>query len=529
MSRLFRTVLLLAGLAAIAGAGTAPSTAAGLVKLSPYHEPPWLIQRGKPVTLAYALLDGSVKGTLYVRNSLQANYTRLTLTRGAYCPGDPVDAAAMRRDKVCGDALVAHVPRRLAAGSKLFYYAALRDPASGRSATVPAGGAEKPQRVWIVDRFLAASLGTHQFGRVRAPDAIVARAGPNDVGLTCCADPPGGDGPSSFDIAPDGSIWVLDRLNHRLLVWRAGHPAHPARSVTLPRNLNVSDFSVGRNGTIFIRAGDTADLGNGNKDHLYALTATGRLHWQAPTTAGIATAQLQLGPNGALYAVQACGLTCAPFGGHVLWTPLTTRAGRPLSLAERAEGTSPFEPLPSGLRLVTELFASPSPTGRLWARSTCSLRYGSGPTEGSTSSAQTSKREQASPGTRSGPRSGGFEEDRQMEALSEMRCVACRRDAPTVTEAEIAELHPQVSEWEIVQQEGIKKLSRVFPFDDFAKALAFTNALGKLAEEEGHHPTLVTEWGRTTVTWWTHKIKGLHRNDFVMAAKADELYRRLSV
>lgn len=355
MSRLFRTILLLAGLAAIAGAGTGPSTAAGLVKLSPYHEPPWLIQRGKPVTLAYALLDGSVKGTLYVRNSLQGSYTRLSLTRGAYCPGDPVDAAAMRRDKVCGDALVAHVPGRLAAGSKLFYYAALRDPVSGRSATVPAGGAEKPQRVWIVDRFLATSLGAHQFGRVRAPDAIVARAGPDDVGLMCCADPPGGDGPSSFDIAPDGSIWVLDRLNHRLLVWRAGHPARPVRSVTLPRKLDVSDFALGRNGTIFIRAGDTADLGKGSKHHLYALTATGRLHWQAPATAGIATAQLQLGPDGALYAVQACGLGCAPFGGHVVWTPLTTRAGRPLSLAERAEGTSPFEPLPGGLRLVTEL------------------------------------------------------------------------------------------------------------------------------------------------------------------------------
>jgi len=116
-----------------------------------------------------------------------------------------------------------------------------------------------------------------------------------------------------------------------------------------------------------------------------------------------------------------------------------------------------------------------------------------------------------------------------MEALSEMRCVACRRDAPTVTEAEIAELQPQVPEWEIVEQQGIKKLSRAFRFDDFAKALAFTNALGELAEEEGHHPTLLTEWGRTTVTWWTHKIKGLHRNDFVMAAKAEELYRRLSL
>jgi 4a-hydroxytetrahydrobiopterin dehydratase len=111
-----------------------------------------------------------------------------------------------------------------------------------------------------------------------------------------------------------------------------------------------------------------------------------------------------------------------------------------------------------------------------------------------------------------------------MEALREMSCIACRRDAPTVTEAEIAELYPQVPEWEIVEQEGIKKLRRVFRFDDFAQALAFTNALGELAEEEGHHPALLTEWGRTTVTWWTHKIKGLHRNDFVMAAKADELY-----
>jgi len=116
-----------------------------------------------------------------------------------------------------------------------------------------------------------------------------------------------------------------------------------------------------------------------------------------------------------------------------------------------------------------------------------------------------------------------------VEALKEMSCVACRSNAPAVTEAEIAELQPQISEWEIVEQDGIRKLTRVFRFDDFAKALAFTHALGELAEEEGHHPALLTEWGRTTVTWWTHKIKGLHRNDFVMAAKADELYRRLSL
>jgi 4a-hydroxytetrahydrobiopterin dehydratase len=113
-----------------------------------------------------------------------------------------------------------------------------------------------------------------------------------------------------------------------------------------------------------------------------------------------------------------------------------------------------------------------------------------------------------------------------MESLARMHCVACRRDAPTVTDAEIAELQPHVVDWEIVAPDGIKRLRRVFAFDDFAQALAFTTEIGELAEEEGHHPALLTEWGRTTVTWWTHKIKGLHRNDFIMAAKTDELSRR---
>ena len=110
-----------------------------------------------------------------------------------------------------------------------------------------------------------------------------------------------------------------------------------------------------------------------------------------------------------------------------------------------------------------------------------------------------------------------------MVSLTGETCVACRRDAPTVTQAEIDELHPQVRDWELVEIDGIKRLRRVFPFDDFAQALAFTQRVGELAEREGHHPALLTEWGRTTVSWWTHKIKGLHRNDFVMAAKTDEL------
>jgi 4a-hydroxytetrahydrobiopterin dehydratase len=99
------------------------------------------------------------------------------------------------------------------------------------------------------------------------------------------------------------------------------------------------------------------------------------------------------------------------------------------------------------------------------------------------------------------------------------------QDAPTVTDGEIAEFHPQVPDWEIVELDGIKRLRRVFSLDDFELALEFTNMVGELAEEEGHHPALLTEWGRTTVTWWTHKIKGLHRNDLIMAAKTDELYQ----
>lgn len=83
-----------------------------------------------------------------------------------------------------------------------------------------------------------------------------------------------------------------------------------------------------------------------------------------------------------------------------------------------------------------------------------------------------------------------------------MKCVACRKDEPTVTDAEIAEFQPQASDWEIVELDGIKRLRPVFSFD-FVQALEFTNKVGVLAEDEGHHPALLTEWGRTTVTWWT--------------------------
>ena len=111
-----------------------------------------------------------------------------------------------------------------------------------------------------------------------------------------------------------------------------------------------------------------------------------------------------------------------------------------------------------------------------------------------------------------------------METLTQMKCVACRKGEPMVTEAEIAELHPQVAGWQIVERDGIQRLERIFKLQNFVQALAFTNTVGEIAEAEGHHPALLTEWGKVTVTWWTHKIGGLHRNDFIMAAKTDQAY-----
>ena len=111
-----------------------------------------------------------------------------------------------------------------------------------------------------------------------------------------------------------------------------------------------------------------------------------------------------------------------------------------------------------------------------------------------------------------------------MVELRRERCMACRRDSPRVTDQDIAELHPAVPDWEITREDGVMHLERSFKFDDFAQAVAFADGVARVAEGEDHHPRLTVEWGRVGVEWWTHKIKGLHRNDFIMAAKTDEIF-----
>jgi 4a-hydroxytetrahydrobiopterin dehydratase len=117
----------------------------------------------------------------------------------------------------------------------------------------------------------------------------------------------------------------------------------------------------------------------------------------------------------------------------------------------------------------------------------------------------------------------------RMSTLQDSRCTACRADAPRVTDPEIAELKPQIPDWQIVERDGIPQLERVFRLKNFVEALEFTNKVGALAESEGHHPAILTQWGSVAVTWWTHKIRGLHRNDFIMASKTDRLAAELPV
>ncbi|MDO5768887.1 MAG: 4a-hydroxytetrahydrobiopterin dehydratase [Psychrobacter sp.] len=126
-----------------------------------------------------------------------------------------------------------------------------------------------------------------------------------------------------------------------------------------------------------------------------------------------------------------------------------------------------------------------------------------------------------------------------MSQLSQASCEVCRVGAPKVSEAEAQELLSQLPQWSIVtyqggnqsssqdsdqsSDQGIQQLQRQFKFKNFVTAMAFANQLTEIAEAAGHHPGILVEWGKVTVTWWSHSIKGLHRNDFIMAAKTDEL------
>lgn len=109
--------------------------------------------------------------------------------------------------------------------------------------------------------------------------------------------------------------------------------------------------------------------------------------------------------------------------------------------------------------------------------------------------------------------------------LNQQVCDACNADAEPVLAEQYAILLADLPSWQIVDKdtEG-KRLQKIYKFKNFLQALAFTQRVGDLAEQYNHHPALLTEWGKVTVSWWTHKISGLHQNDFILAAKTDVVY-----
>jgi 4a-hydroxytetrahydrobiopterin dehydratase len=107
-----------------------------------------------------------------------------------------------------------------------------------------------------------------------------------------------------------------------------------------------------------------------------------------------------------------------------------------------------------------------------------------------------------------------------MSGLSSKTCAPCRGDVPPLAGKELKALAKQVPKWKVIKAHHI---TRAFKFPDFAKALAFVNKVGAIAESQGHHPDIQFTWGKAEVTTWTHKIDGLTESDFILAAKIDKL------
>jgi hypothetical protein len=241
------------------------------------------------------------------------------------------------------------VPASVVRGHRLFYYAVVHDSKSGRSGRIPARSAES---AWVLTGARIVGLGTHRFGHLRAPEAVVAKAGPKDVAFE---NPTEGtrQGPWSFAVARDRSIWLLDELNKRLLVWAPGEPNARPRPVGLGSFYPV-DFALGPARSFYVTG---CPLGGGKPfvQHLCRLTATGHVLWTSTLATDIFNTQLRLGPDGTLYWTGPVPNSprTERGGSDYVWVPAATRSGKPFSTARQRRTLTSYQPLPGGLRLVS--------------------------------------------------------------------------------------------------------------------------------------------------------------------------------
>ena len=292
------------------------------------HTPALLARAGQPVELSYDVVCGALKdepesrcspsGSVFVRPVGASGFAKLQLHED--------------------DGLLSAVVPAAAAKAGFDYYGVM-DNGRGRTATLPEAGAEAPQHVWALDDWTAVDVGAAHFGRTRLPSSVVRGVswgrGDAAVGLDSGREQ-SRIGPSAFDVAPDGSVVLLDQVNHRLaVVRRGGRTAH----VPIAFSGGEGDLAVGADGTVYV-------LDSAATPMVRAFTAAGASIAATPLAEGTAD-MIRVGPSGPLVHSYP----------SEMWLP--TGAGRPpLSPGLQLASAQPFRAAGNGLGVVVR--ASPS-------------------------------------------------------------------------------------------------------------------------------------------------------------------------
>ena len=300
------------------------------------HTPPVLTRAGEPVTLRYAIVcapradgepcDGT--GSVYVREGQSGGFQELALERG--------------EDSSDGRYFV-DLPREIASSGRGFsYYAILRDGATGATITVPAGGAAAPQRSVPLGDPAEVALGAHAFGRDRAPaERVVSAAWGSEVGEAGLVGSRelGWAGPSSFDVADDGSVAVLDQVNARVQRWSRAS----VKATSLEVSGGLADFALEPGGVMDVLEPPSRVS---PAPSLLSFRGDGTQRW-AQRLSDRTWAKLAAGPAGPVVQQQP----------SEQWLPVATQ-GTALGRAAQAGPGRPGRPFRNGLEVVVERIGS---------------------------------------------------------------------------------------------------------------------------------------------------------------------------